>query len=77
MKTLIFKPEYEQKLKSLRIKTKFCKRLNAGRIYKESLDETAAYVNNQPSWLLFILGAFDFFTLSKEESKFWADISDK
>lgn len=75
MKTIIFKSEYEQRLKQLKIKTKFCRLLNSGRMDNESLDEAVAFCNNQPSWSLFILGAFDFLTLSKEEMRFWTEKS--
>lgn len=77
MKTIIFKLEYEQRLKQLKIKTRFCRLLNAGRLHDETLDDAIAFVNAQPSWLLFITGAFDFSVLSEEDRKFWTLISAK
>lgn len=77
MRTIIFNPAYESKLKQLRFKTRFCLLLNASRLSGETLDEAAAYVNAQLSWLLFITGGFDFLELSEEERKFWTNIAAK
>lgn len=77
MKTLHFKQEYEQKLKRLRIKTKFTKLFLSGIFLDETLDHALVYINSMPSWFLFITGAFDFTKLSKEEARFWTEISMK
>ena len=69
-KTIVFKPEFEAKLKQLKIKTKFIKRLKE---YKSTISsDFINELNNRKSWKLFIDGAF---TWKYEELDFWYNIA--
>lgn len=77
MKTIKFRPDFESKLKKLKVKTKFTKRFLEGILPNETQDQALEYMNSVPTWSLFIMGAFDFHKLSEEECSFWTKISKK
>ena len=77
MKTIKFRPDYEAKLKKLKVKTKFTKRFLDGILPNETQDQALAYLNSMPTWSLFIMGAFDFHKLSEKECLFWTKIAGK
>jgi len=71
MKTIRFKPEFETKLKKLRIKTLFVKRLREdGPLNKRRVSS----LNGMISFCSFIMGSF-IWNDTKEGYKFWDKIA--
>jgi hypothetical protein len=75
MKTPTFTPEYEAKLKQLRIKTKFVKLVRHGLLSGETFEQAIEYLNSQPTWSNFIFGSCDFARITEEERVFWTKIA--
>lgn len=74
MKTIKFPPEYEEKLKKLKVKTKFVNNLlNYGFYNPNRLEEYAR--DNHYDWYMFIAGGF-IWEDTPEEHDFWAKIAD-
>jgi hypothetical protein len=74
-KTIVFKSEFEAKLKKLKIKTKFIKNWKANKwennddpIYSRNI------ANNTTSWNIFIVWAFNW-KLTPEGHCYWEHIS--
>ena len=75
-KTIVFKEEFEDKLKELKIKTKFVK--NAKDYCKRhdySLQDHLHYLNRKFYWHNFIDGAF-WWHMTPEGHAYWADKAD-
>jgi len=81
MNTLRFKPEFEAKLKKLKIKTKFVKERKAHLLAKKNGDETRRFVNQivfegTNNWRTFINNAFDW-SRTADGDNFWEMIFEK
>lgn len=75
MKTYHFKSDFEKKLRTLKVKSRFLKYLR--KKAKDSgieLTLVCEDLDNKPTWYLFIMSAFDFST-TEEGVKFWIDIA--
>jgi hypothetical protein len=79
-KTIVFKPEFEEKLKKLKIKTKFIYNIKRDLDIKlqDTTDKTLIKrieeLDDRPSWRLFILGAF-VWEYTPEGKDYWSYIS--
>ena len=71
MKTITFKPEFEKKLKELRIKTKFVKNINFQKNHTKVEIEELNEINH---WTHFIRSAF-IFKKTPEGIDYWWGIS--
>lgn len=74
MKTLKLRSDYEQKLIELKVKKRFMDNLKASCVHHEELNEVINYINEAPSFSLFVTGAFDF-EKAIEGKEFWKEIS--
>lgn len=74
--TIIFKKEFEDKLKDLSIKTRFVKNIKRNSTDKEFTKSIIRMLNNQASWFMFINSAFPW-SETPERFKYWCDISCK
>jgi hypothetical protein len=72
-KTIVFTPEFENKLKRLKVKTKFIKNVNK---YKRDsyIGTNHLSLNKESEWLFFIANAFPW-SNSPEGIDFWAKIA--
>jgi hypothetical protein len=78
-KTIVFKKEFEDKLKKLKIKTKFLNNLtvesvnqNTGNHF-QTLEEVVEHLNSKQSYKRFLVGSFIWNT-SNEGSEYWHSI---
>lgn len=78
-KTIAFKPEFEKKLKKLRIKTKYVKNLMKPGAIEANMGiqpkDPVEYANNKHTWYRFITDTFAWKS-TPEGFTFWSNISD-
>ena len=74
MRTFVFKPEFEKKLKRLGIKRKFIK--NVKWDWQDTLDLESAlkYLNTKKSWDELLIGSF-YWDETEEGHDYWYNIS--
>ena len=72
MKTYTFKPEFEEKLKRLRIKGKFIRNIKNGS--GKAWIQRCKLCDEEPSWYSFIVGAF-VWVRTPEGHRFWSNIA--
>ena len=72
MKTYRFKPEFEEKLKRLRVKKKFL--TNLKNRYEDNLGPILELLNNRIDWYNFIIAAF-VWENTPEHHDFWSKIA--
>jgi mRNA-degrading endonuclease RelE of RelBE toxin-antitoxin system len=76
-KTIVFKPEFEKKLKKLKIKTKFVKNLkNPQWPHPDKTNYYKQEFENAPNWKMFIHYAFNW-ARTPEDHFYWERISNK
>lgn len=77
-KTIVFKPEFEKKLKKLRIKTKYVNNLMKPGAIKANTgvqpEDPVEYANNKHNWYEFIANTF-IWKDTPEGFYFWSRIS--
>lgn len=73
-KTIVFKPEFEAKLKKLKIKTKFVSNIKNRTISNKAFKEHIIYLNSKSNWNNFISNAF-LWDYTPEKYVFWEEIS--
>lgn len=73
-KTIYFKPEFESKLKQLKIKTKFVNNLRIALRTIENKDDRMFYLNTADNFSTFVKRAF-VWSVTPEEYDFWDIIS--
>lgn len=71
-KTIVFKPEFETKLKQLKVKTKFVNNLR--KYTNNSMEDVVAWLNCSKSFSLFICNAF-LWRSTPEGADFWNNIA--
>lgn len=74
MITYVFKPEFEEKLKKLKIKTKFLKNVQYDIKHITTLRKRCQVLNSYKLWYTFIDMAFDW-TQTEEGYKCWINIA--
>lgn len=79
-KTIVFKPEFEKKLKDLRIKTKFVKNFNKKEWpnsinnYECNIENMHKQCLNATSWYAFVVYAFNW-DITPEKQEYWSNIA--
>lgn len=76
--TIVFKKEFEVKLKKLRIKTKFIHNIKHYRTEGDSFKERIIFLNKESNknWRNFILAAFSWEN-TPEGVNYWSKVSEK
>ena len=75
-KTIVFKKEFEDKLKELKIKTKFVNNIKAYcKLRDRDLQKHIDRLNKMPNWCSFINNAFAW-VYTPEGRAYWEDIDD-
>jgi hypothetical protein len=74
-RTIVFKPEFEAKLKKLKIKTKFVKNWKANKWKVTNPIYQREKANSADNWEWFIIYAFSW-QLAPEGHDYWEHISD-
>ena len=82
MPTIVFKPEFEKKLKDLKIKTKFIKNMKYHILHEDYMEcgcpntvkEQLSILNNVEDWWTFIWKGFNPET-TKEGMPYWSNIA--
>jgi len=75
-KTIVFKKEFEDKLKKLKIKTKFLNNLTVESVNQnignhfQTIEEVVKHLNSKQSWLDFLRCSF-FWRTSNEGADYW------
>lgn len=72
-KTIVFKPEFEAKLKKLKIKTKFVSNIKKHSHNGSTFNEQIAFLNTLLTWNGFIRSAF-VWSETPEGSDFWFNL---
>jgi hypothetical protein len=81
-KTIVFKKEFEDKLKKLKIKTKFLKNLtvesvnsNTSKDFK-TIEDVVKHLNSRANWERFLVESFSWWH-SNEGADYWRDFHNK
>jgi hypothetical protein len=73
-KTITFKPEFEKKLKELKIKTKFVHHIKLYRTRLDTFEERIEALKDESTFNGFVFSAFDF-SATPDGIKYWHEIS--